>query len=590
MQASEVNEYILHYVQKDKTRMAIMLTGEWGSGKTYYIENELTHFLKNKNIAVVSVSLYGLDDVAMISKSIYMELRLHPLMRKYSEMTTTGVVVAKNIVKNIPVFHGIRWDISDRDLKKLYKAINLKDKLIILEDFERSNINIDNLLGYINGLVERDRAKVLIVANENEILKKKAGKNSEINQDNCDEGVHRYLQMKEKTISDTVEFNCEFKRAAQRIIKDFDNKILSGMFERKPEWIEEISRSIQYVCRKNLRTFIYAVQKTVDLIEKIDENEYEEDFFYCLLHGIICLSAKVKADEFPEWDEDKYLSMKLGAKNMPLMKFAYDYIRWQSFDSECVNQTYEEYKRFKIFERDIVYHDGDFKVLENFSIETEKNALGALRNVERRLQKIDEISVYSYSRLAYYMIYVGSIVEFAYTGACNIMISNIKEISKKGEIKIEELNFHIYDIEDEKLNQEYKEFVKRLSAAIEQENRRQKFSYNPDDIKTLYIDICKNEKKYIEGHSFLNKYDPYMIKEMLKSCTSEQIKEFRGILLVVYRNASKNQFDKKDVEMMKLLLGLIGEIYNEENEWDKIQVKQIKWLQENLEQFIRKME
>lgn len=48
MQASEVNEYILHYVQKDKTRMAIMLTGEWGSGKTYYIENELTHFLKNK--------------------------------------------------------------------------------------------------------------------------------------------------------------------------------------------------------------------------------------------------------------------------------------------------------------------------------------------------------------------------------------------------------------------------------------------------------------------------------------------------------------------------------------------------------------
>ena len=42
--------------------------------------------------------------------------------------------------------------------------------------------------------------------------------------------------------------------------------------------------------------------------------------------------------------------------------------------------------------------------------------------------------------------------------------------------------------------------------------------------------------------------------------------------------------------MMKLLLGLIGEIYNEENEWDKIQVKQIKWLQENLEQFIRKME
>lgn len=315
MKVSELNDYILRYVQKDKTRMAIMLTGEWGSGKTYYIENELTDFLKNMDIAVVLVSLYGLDDMSMISKSIYMELRLHPLMRKHSEMTTTGVVVAKNIVKNIPILNGIRWNISDGDLEKLYESINLKDKLIILEDFERSNIAIDNLMGYINGLVERDRAKVLIVANESEILKKNIGENTERNQDNSDEDVKRYLQMKEKTINDTVEFNCEFKHAAQQIIKDFDNKVLSEMFERNPKWLEEISETIQSVCRKNLRTFIYAIQKTIDLIEIIGENEYEEDFFYCLLHGNICLSAKVKADEFPEWDENKYLSMKLGTKN-----------------------------------------------------------------------------------------------------------------------------------------------------------------------------------------------------------------------------------------------------------------------------------
>lgn len=511
-------------------------------------------------------------------------------MRKYSEMTTTGVVAAKNIIKNIPILNGIQWNISDGDLKKLYESINLKDKLIILEDFERSNIGFDNLLGYINGLVERDRAKVLIVANESEILKKNTEKNSERNQNKCDEDVQRYLQMKEKTINDTVEFDCEFKHAAQQIIKNFDNKVLSEMFERNSERLEEISETIQFVCRKNLRTFIYAIQKTVDLIELIGEKECEEDFFYCLLHGIICLSAKVKEDEFPEWDENKYLSMKLGTKNMPLMKFAYDYIRWQKFDSECVNQTCQEYGHFKMFERDIVYHDSDFRVLENFSIETEENVLRALSNVEKRLQKIDDINVYSYSRLAYYMIYVGSIVEFTYTGACNLMINNIKEISKKGEITIEKLNFHTYDdIEDEELNQEYKEFVKRLSAAIEQENSRQKFSYNPDDIKALYMDICKNEEKYIEGYSFLNKYDPYEIKEMLKHCTSEQMNDFRGILLAVFRNASKNQFDKKDVEMMKQLLELIEEIDAEENEWDKIQEMQMDFLKANLMQFIRQM-
>lgn len=62
--------------------------------------------------------------------------------------------------------------LSDDDLSELYESVNLKDKLLILEDVERSNINITNLLGYVNGLVERDGVKVLLVANENEILRK----------------------------------------------------------------------------------------------------------------------------------------------------------------------------------------------------------------------------------------------------------------------------------------------------------------------------------------------------------------------------------------------------------------------------------
>ena len=39
MTINGLNNYILHYLLKDKTGTAIMLTGEWGSGKTYYIEN-----------------------------------------------------------------------------------------------------------------------------------------------------------------------------------------------------------------------------------------------------------------------------------------------------------------------------------------------------------------------------------------------------------------------------------------------------------------------------------------------------------------------------------------------------------------------
>lgn len=53
MTINGLNNYILHYLLKDKTGTAIMLTGEWGSGKTYYIENKLVPFLKEHNATSV---------------------------------------------------------------------------------------------------------------------------------------------------------------------------------------------------------------------------------------------------------------------------------------------------------------------------------------------------------------------------------------------------------------------------------------------------------------------------------------------------------------------------------------------------------
>ena len=139
---------------------------------------------------------------------------MHTLGGKHSETVTTGKVIAKNVIKNITGLAGINLGLSDDDLSELYESVNLKDKLLILEDVERSNINITNLLGYVNGLVERDGVKVLLVANENEILRKndnkfnfdfakvhekKDEKKQEIK---VPEEVKKYLRIKEKTISD----------------------------------------------------------------------------------------------------------------------------------------------------------------------------------------------------------------------------------------------------------------------------------------------------------------------------------------------------------------------------------------------------
>lgn len=48
MKAVELNSYIKRYLEEDKTNTAIMLTGDWGSGKTYYIEKVLVPFLQRE--------------------------------------------------------------------------------------------------------------------------------------------------------------------------------------------------------------------------------------------------------------------------------------------------------------------------------------------------------------------------------------------------------------------------------------------------------------------------------------------------------------------------------------------------------------
>lgn len=601
MTTSELNNYIFHYLKKDKTQTAIMLTGEWGSGKTYYIEKDLVPFLKENKTTAVVVSLYGLDDISMISKSIYMELRMSTLGGKHSETVTTGKVIAKNVLKNITGLAGINLGLDDKDLTELYESVNLKDKLLILEDVERSNISVTSLLGYVNGLVERDGVKVLLVANENEILRKTErkmefdfskisdNKKSDNTEKKVPEEAKRYLRIKEKTISDTIQFNGDFEQAVEQIIKEFDNYKLNMIFQRDQELYKTVSNTVRNICGKNLRTFIFAIQKTVDVIDKMDSNDYEDDFFECLMFGIICLSSNIKADEFPKWDGNDYLSTKLGFNDMPLMRFAYDYIRWQNFDKSSVHKAYEAYKKFRFFDRDAEYKDPDLRILGNYSEETEENVLLALKNVEKKLNIPDEIGIHAYCKLAYYMIYVGSVVGFDYKKSCELMIKNAKGIGRKTNTDADIFFSHTYSIEDEKIKRVYEEFLKQLAESISFENKQQMFSYDPEDIEELYNNVCRNTNDYITGHRFLSKYNMDNIGEMLLKSTSEQLHDFRGILFAVYRNAGKGEFDEKDIEAMKQLLAIVEDKYDGENMWDKIQLMQINWLKSNLKDFIEQI-
>lgn len=138
MTNGDLNQFILHYLTKDKTHSAIMLTGSWGTGKSYYIQNVLVPFLKEGHgKECVTVSLYGLKSISEVSKNIYLELRAKALSAK-GEAATAGKLIAKTIAKGVVGRLGIDLSVDSSTMQELYESVDLSNKLVILEDVERT--------------------------------------------------------------------------------------------------------------------------------------------------------------------------------------------------------------------------------------------------------------------------------------------------------------------------------------------------------------------------------------------------------------------------------------------------------------------
>lgn len=94
MQAKEITEAIKNYMQCDTIGLqAVVLHGEWGSGKTYYCENDLKPALNDIGIKVCRVSLFGVSDYDEIYN------RVLASWFHLSENSTKRFNAAKNIFK-----------------------------------------------------------------------------------------------------------------------------------------------------------------------------------------------------------------------------------------------------------------------------------------------------------------------------------------------------------------------------------------------------------------------------------------------------------------------------------------------------------
>ena len=603
MTTDEYNSYIKNYLENDKTQSAIMLTAPWGTGKSYYIRNDLSRFLEENKLSYAVVSAYGLSSIADINKELFLEIKFQKTKRQCKWLATFGKTIAtgavgigKTLLKNIAHID-IDFDLSEPNYKKLYDLVNLKDKLIIFEDIERSSVDIIEFLGYVNSLVEQDGVKVLLVANEQEFLKTTDSDSQLSNQrDKNKEPSYtprsiEYLRKKEKTISDTIIFEIDKKEALRSIIKLFFADNLSETLITE-ENIVDIINVMSVVKSDNLRAVMFACQKTSDII-KIYDGELDNNFVRFLLCSIIAYSCRIKSGKNTKWKNDEISPSELGTATFPLYRVCYDYINSQLLNSTKLAEAQESYSRQKKFESDKNEFNKYFVELKRFYDNTEANVSSAVARIKELLSKNEGVEVSEYGMLANYLIAVRECItnEPDVDDCKRLMLKNVQGIGSNSNIEHDLMYHNGVELETADQRKELAEFKKELLESIKSKKKEELFTMDNSDKKVEnFIDYAYSHKDEIIGNgSFVREINIQNLVDFLKNCTAQEIEGIRDVFLSIYASVNIGEFMSGDKENLELLKDELQKLKNNYTGFDKIQKKQIEWFIGNLEEIIQKL-
>ncbi len=378
-------ESILDYIRSDYTDYAIMINGEWGSGKTYFwnhkIRNKLESMTVNgKKLTTIYMSLYGISNLEEISKKIFIETTqlMDKNMRRY--MNQTGRTAIPEYAKtglDMANLFGVTQNGDKLDYAEFFST---EDKVLCFDDLERANVDVIDILGYINNFVEHDHIKTIIICNDKELSTKMKSSNLEMKTfiatylldkenkllttdkpmvekikdtiENVFDKANDYERIKEKLIGETFEYRPEFTYIINGILMRYEKypDLITFLRTNTPLIISTFEKS----GTRNLRILKHALadfKRIYDVVTKSYPNTNNRTLQTMLIFTI-AVSFEIKAGKITKdklesiQNNDEYKSIVVSSKMFT--DNTQFYIR--EFDNNYYYNFKAEYRYFKFIE------------------------------------------------------------------------------------------------------------------------------------------------------------------------------------------------------------------------------------------------
>ena len=186
MKPKDITKTLDNYLEWKKPDYAVLLTGGWGTGKTFYIKKYRKRFCWVWVKRPIYVSLYGMREESEIENQIFVKVLFSNAFKSLISLlliSFVGALIAYSIrllfvldKDNLTQWIGIAGISLLPILAWFYKTfktpilnILLSGSNLIFDDFERSEIPIESRFAYINRYVEHLHKHVIIICNDKEI-------------------------------------------------------------------------------------------------------------------------------------------------------------------------------------------------------------------------------------------------------------------------------------------------------------------------------------------------------------------------------------------------------------------------------------
>ena len=413
-------ESILDYIRSDYTDYAVMINGEWGSGKTHFWNNKVrkkieSMQLNGRRYTTIYMSLYGISNLEEISKKIFIETTqlMDKNLRKFmnNNEQTTIPEYAKTGIDMANLF-GVTQNGDKLDYAEFFAT---DDKVLCFDDLERANVDVIDILGYINNFVEHDHIKTIIICNEKELSTKLKSSNLEmktfiatylLDKQNeltkADKPIVEKIQEKIEHVFDKAN---DYERIKEKLIGEtfeyapkFDY-IINGIlmrYESNPDLIRFLRENTRLIIStfnksgtRNLRILKHALndfKKIYEMVSKAYPNTSNR-VMQTMLIFTIAVSFEIKAgkvtkDKFVNIkDNEEYKSILVSSRI--LMDNRQFYIK--EFDNNYYYNFKSDYRFFKFIEYYVRTRIFDMKIFKE--------------NMETIINTIDTENLPAYKRL-----------------------------------------------------------------------------------------------------------------------------------------------------------------------------------------------